>query len=222
MSAYLLMYLSVPILNTLVNHLDKKIFQTIIIVSVIIFAILPTITQNILFENQFIWFVILYLIGAYLREYGLKDISTKFCISLIILSSMISIMSFTILDLISKKVVILSGKEMVFLNTQGILPLITAVLIFVLTSRIDIPINRFINLISSTVFAIYLIHEHPLVRKLYWGKIYSFIDVKSPVSIILTGIISSIIIFILAVIFDLCRKEMLSKIKKYRNCVSGK
>ena len=73
---YLILYCLSPFLNKLINTLDKKSYQKLIIVLLIILSVFPYLTGNLIYQNDGFTlynFVILYLIGAYLRIYPIKE-----------------------------------------------------------------------------------------------------------------------------------------------------
>lgn len=73
---YLVIYCLSPFLNKFIDSLDKKTYQKLLIVLFIILSIFPYVTGNQIYPNDGFTlynFVILYLIGAYLRRYPLKE-----------------------------------------------------------------------------------------------------------------------------------------------------
>nr|WP_270457405.1 acyltransferase family protein [Lactobacillus gasseri] len=71
-SAYIGMYILVPYMNLVIEHLNKKDFQKLLIISFVMFSLLPyvknitVITNN----NSVINLVYIYFIGGYLRKYN--------------------------------------------------------------------------------------------------------------------------------------------------------
>lgn len=75
-------------------------------------------------------------------------------------------------------------------------------------------INTKINILASTTFSVYLIHEHPLVRRLLWSNIFHVDTLQwhSPCFILL-ALISIILIFAFSAIFELARKRLFAFIR---------
>ena len=74
-SAYFLMYLSVPVLNAVVQSLDRRQYKTLLLVALLLQSVWGTLfywATDVTFVNNgysFIWFYILYFIAAYFRKY---------------------------------------------------------------------------------------------------------------------------------------------------------
>ena len=74
-SAYFLMYLSVPVLNTVVQSLDRRQYKTLLLVALLLQSVWGTLfywaTDETFVNNgySFIWFYTLYFIAAYFRKY---------------------------------------------------------------------------------------------------------------------------------------------------------
>ena len=74
-SAYFLMYLSVPVLNAVVQSLDRRQYKTLLLVALLLQSVWGTLfywaTDETFVNNgySFIWFYTLYFIAAYFRKY---------------------------------------------------------------------------------------------------------------------------------------------------------
>lgn len=74
-SIYLLMHLVSPILNIAIERMKKKTISIIILSLLLVWCILPSTIGVIKGLNnygcsEFIWFALIYLIGAYFRKYS--------------------------------------------------------------------------------------------------------------------------------------------------------
>lgn len=73
--------------------------------------------------------------------------------------------------------------------------------------------NKLINIVASSTFSVYLIHEHPLLRETIWSKVLHVESIQWNSSIfVLYAILSIIIVFIVCVLVDKIRKKILDKI----------
>ena len=74
-SAYFLLYLSVPVLNVVVQSLDRRQYKTLLLVALLLQSVWGTLfywATDVTFVNNgysFIWFYILYFMAAYFRKY---------------------------------------------------------------------------------------------------------------------------------------------------------
>ena len=75
-SSYVALYFCIPFLNKLIQSLDKKNFDKLIVVLLVIFTGISTFFFNTSFEYLG-WYTTVYLIGAYLRLYPLSWFDNK-------------------------------------------------------------------------------------------------------------------------------------------------
>ncbi len=103
-SAYLIFYLFTPFLNPFLKSLDKSRFRRLIILLLIVWSIIPTLTLDIVknYVDEIPQFFLIYCIGAYLRLYG-RDIKLKTFYVFLTSGIVIYILSPLILDLAGLK-----------------------------------------------------------------------------------------------------------------------
>ncbi|SFU65792.1 hypothetical protein SAMN04487886_10912 [Clostridium sp. DSM 8431] len=94
-TAYFAMYFFIPIYNFLLHNLGKKYTRLLILLSIIIFSIMPTVMRNVIFITRrgysMLWLSILYIIGAYIKKYSIcMKKSFKFLIVMYITSMLIT------------------------------------------------------------------------------------------------------------------------------------
>ncbi len=73
-SCFLLFYLFIPIMNTLVGQLGKDLHKYLVILIVAVFTMLPSIPKLHMTFNYVTWFMALYMIASYIRIYGISKI----------------------------------------------------------------------------------------------------------------------------------------------------
>lgn len=75
MTDYLGVYLFSPFLNLLIEHMSAEQHKKLVIISITVFSILPSLWIGGGLDdskgNSVIWFTVLYIVGAYIRRYGL-------------------------------------------------------------------------------------------------------------------------------------------------------
>lgn len=69
-SCFILFYLFIPFLNLFLRNLDQKNHMLLLIALLFVFSLLPTIPVIRLSFNYVGWFMVLYLVGAYIRFFG--------------------------------------------------------------------------------------------------------------------------------------------------------
>ena len=77
--------------------------------------------------------------------------------------------------------------------------------------------NNIINRIATSVIAVYLIHDHPLIRDLVLKDIFTPYKYANSENLIVHMIISVLVIFISCTIIDQILKLLLNIIKKIYN-----
>ena len=77
-SCFLAFYLLIPFLNILISHLSRKQHLTLIGLLLLIYTVAPTIPSVNVSFNYVSWFVIVYIIGAFLRLYELPLLEKNF------------------------------------------------------------------------------------------------------------------------------------------------
>ena len=131
--------------------------------ALIIWSIIPTFTGPSFDFNQMIWFIVLYLIGSFIRLYlDLTKIKTKYLFLIIICSLIIG----WILISISFSINILSQLSIFKLNTSifnrenSVFVLAASVSLFLIFLKRKEFSNKYINYVSGSVLGVYLIHSN--------------------------------------------------------------
>ena len=229
---YIALYLLAPFLNTMIKNFDQKGHRRCLITMTILFSIIPIITNGKNIDNtgfSIIPFIYLYLIGAYLRKYPLKDnwnfkrySKEKFktiilCLGItcFVLNFMLSSFSKYLLtfdnELINYIGTTLSYAEALYSNP---LVLIQSIAYFVFFENTVIK-NKVINKISTYMLGVYMIHENKLVRT----HIYEFLNISenvNPLVAVLIVLGYALVIFILCIIIEALRTLIVKFLKKRR------
>ena len=212
-TAYILLYIISPYLNILIHNMKKGEYQKLLIIAIFIWSIIPTFlviinnsTEEILYFNRFIWLVIMYLLGAYMRKYSIKIFNKLSNTIIIALSSfLIMILSIFVIYYFKGFFAKIGITEVAFLWHINSFPmLILAVSIFEIFAKIDIGYNKVINKIASTTFGIYLLHDGVLCDKI-WAFFRTKQCLNSKFSILYI-IATTAIIFVCGAIVDLIRQ----------------
>lgn len=228
-NAYFVLFMFQPILNHVIRSLSKEKYKAMLFAIVCIFGFIPiaSLGNDVLrFSGgaEFCWFVMLYLIGGYFRRYG-AEFKYKNKWNIVIF---FALGSFNILYkfLAEHITMIIFGKpmfgELLLLNSSPII-LGEAIALFLFFSRININRNTFggkcIHYISPLVFAVYIIHVHPLV---FWNTQvvdrFAFLAEFNP--LLTTGAVLAIglIIYIICIALDMIRMKLFSLLRVKQIC----
>lgn len=210
---YLALYLIHPYINIVLNSLDKKNYQKLIIISTIIWCIIPTLTNESLDNGALIWFIYVYSLGGYLSKYPLKNYWTvKKCFTISIILYLITFSLSFGLDFISSKFDFFTRYAETFFEMDKLLILLITLFLFISFTKIEIKYNKFINLISSTTFGIYLIHDGEYaIRPFLWQTLFKNANYSDRLLLIPYSIIVIIIVFVTCSIIELLRIYLLEK-----------
>lgn len=217
MNCYLILYIISPILNKIISNSSKLELKRIIITIFIIVSILTTISNQMIFNNDYGYsvsnFILLYFIGAYINKYDIK-LKTKDILKYIILLISINVLLNYIGNYLLNKNslfnyigTLITASSFVYDNP---IVIIESCLYFLLFKNIKIK-NKYINIISKTTIGVYLIHTNMLLRE-YVYKYFGYSRLFSnKLLVIPLLIINSILVFTICSIIEFIR----IKIKKY-------
>ncbi|MBQ9516641.1 MAG: acyltransferase [Eubacterium sp.] len=212
-SAYFVMYLISPLLNKALNSLSKKQYLRVIIVAVVMWSVIPTLFNVYLESNSLLWFITLYAIAGYIRKFNpFEKYDRKLflfaAVVLAVVSLALRILLFDILDVVNTKFQPYVNSPY---NMQYLLTLLISICIFVYFSKLDIQYNKAINTVSSTTFAIYLIHDYPSIREYLWNYVFVYTKYLGSIKIIPYSIIVVLLIFVFCAVIELIRQNLIER-----------
>lgn len=206
-SCFLIFYLCIPFLNVLINNLDRKKHGLLILLSLFIYTIHASLPYMGVTMNYVSWFIVLYFISFYIRLYPSKYYSNTslwiICTFLCILLSAFSVIGILWLN-------VNYGKDIfpyrMLSYSNVILALLTAVCSFMWFKNINIPQNKYINMIGGLTFGVLLIHANSdTMRKWLWQDILDNVGHYNDNYFWLRPIISVVFIFFVCIIIDIIR-----------------
>lgn len=169
---YIIFYLFVPFLNIMTSKLSEKMLTGLLGMSLIIWSIIPTLFKGSFSFNCEEFFVVMYLIGAYLRRYMEKRLSKK----VVIIGTVVTVAAY-ILAILAYD---FSGYRMqmdeYFIEANNLwkysmpLTILVAIFVFLLFNRMNF-YSHFINTIAASVMGVYLIHDNNWLKYIIWRNI---------------------------------------------------
>lgn len=229
---YIFLYCLTPFINKFIKTLDKKDYQKLLILLLILFSIIPTVTGGGAFDNNGFTlynFVFLYLIGAYLKKYPLKEMyvfkpMTKrlYQISMIAIFITTCSLNFMLTNYMNKigNVNSILGELNNYIERASTaysnpFVIIQTIAYFEFFGTLNIK-NKIINKIASLTLGVYMIHDNGFIStnvykwlKIDNGPIYSY-------KFIIYILIVAIVIYIACSIIEYLRKVLFSFIYKLR------
>lgn len=174
--SYLLLYISIPLFNKIINSVSKARLGQIIIALTTIFYTVPTLISTFIsgggYLTSYFTFGIMYMIGAYIRKYGDAKLD-----KISIYAGIVSII-LILASILWNDIHMHEGLYIMYLAHKGnsVVGLLAAIGIFTIFKNIKISYNPFINTVASTTFAVYLIHNNPIISNWLWNSMVSSKD----------------------------------------------
>lgn len=222
-SAYFLLYLFSGFINKFIAAIDKKSYKLLLLIMTFFWCIIPsfTIEQWNVQCSELLWFIYLYLLMGYYRRYKsngkLAQMGAKSCILLSLAGGLITVLSVVVLSFIGSKIHYFENTPTHFLKERSILMLLIAIFLFFGFTKISIN-SRVINVISSSTFGVFLIHDHKSVREFLWLNLFHSENYENLFYTILYSMIVVIIVFLACSAIDLIRQYLFEPI--YLRCIN--
>ena len=171
-TCYIMLYILSPFINAGLNTLKDKQLNALMLLTVIVFYVLPLFAIIFPpFDNTegmgITGFITLYITGFYLAKKQF-NLSLKKCFFYLLINNLVIFLSKILLTFITQKYNIQAGTALLY-HYNTVFELLNAILLFLIFKQINIKkAGGLVFFLSSGVFAVYLIHEHPLIRNLLW------------------------------------------------------
>ncbi len=218
-SAYFCVFFFTPALNFIIKNLDKKTIQKTVFAIFMLFCVIQvTFRTNVFATNSgycALWLCLLYIIGGYIKKYGLFSRASSFLLFfLYLISASVVFLSKTVL----KRDYLLSYISPFILLCAVFLVLIFSKITFCKTA------GKIIKFITPLSFGVYLIHTHPLIFSgVLYNRFAQFAE-ENTLHMLLYTCLAAFSIFLLCIAVDFLRLLIfkLLKIKQLSAFVSGK
>ena len=217
-STYFVLYLLSPFLNQLLNAFDRRQFLGFLGLFFLLWCLIPTVEGNLLQsfamfqDNHLLWFIFLYAVGAFLRRYPPRtSLSGGKLIGLSLLCMLLVFLSGIVLALLGTKKALFAQHALFLADLQMLPSLAAAVLLFLGFSRLELGSSRLINLVSSAVFGVYLIHDDSLVRPFLWHTLFRLADFADSPVFIPRSLLVVAAVFIACTLIELARLYLVEK-----------
>ena len=163
-SCYLVFFCFIPFLNILIKGMTKRQHQLLLGLSLLVFSVFPNILIKVSF-SYVSWFMVVYLIGSYLRLYPPQwSLNRKCVLAGLAASLMPSLSSVCVGALIFSA----SGKDLSYFfitDCNKPLAIVTAVIAFLFFKNLKMGYNKFINTVAASAFGVFLIHDNSASMK---------------------------------------------------------
>ena len=217
---YFALFFMIPVLNWVIKK--RQLAKRTLITLVLLLAVLPVFALGKdLFRvsdgYSFIWFIVLYLCGGYIKEYHVDTkISPKGAIigyiSCVFLIWLLEIGTYVIVSEVFGD----TRYTEIFVHYTSPLVLGSAFFLLVLFSKIKFKstmITSILPTISALTFGVYLIHDNPSIReKLMIGKFVECTGL-SWIGLVIHVLSSVLVIFTVCALIEYCRTVLFRYLK---------
>lgn len=225
-TAYFCLFFLQPYINILINHLDKRLHKKLLVISILLFSVLPFLMNMDLFNTvggySVIWLIQLYVIGAYIGKYNAMVNKKTIFWCVLYLFSVISTWGLkTIFDNCHNFFFDrLYGSEN-FLTYTSPFVLSASLSLFMIFKKIQFSkfVLKIISFFTPMAFSVYLIHCSPLI----WNYVlkYSLAEISgiNSIGLIALTLFGAVLIWFVCSIIDLIRIYLFKLLKIDNWCI---
>lgn len=203
---YLIVYLLSPFINIAFNSFTQKDLKKLIIILIILQSIIPNFLF-IKFEfSNVLFFITLYIIGAYINKYPINIKNNLIPLIIFLITYLLTF--FTIIGIsILKKYFVIIFDEYYFIGLNSIFTIVASISLFLFFKNIEMPYNKFINILASTTLGIYLFHENSYIKDSIWNTLNTIYNISPVTHLLFFKVIAiGITVYIVGCIIELIRK----------------
>ena len=210
---YILLYLIIPFINKMLEGISKSTYTCLVVIIIAIWCVVPTLTFNAWAFSSLDFFVVMYLIGGYIKRYiyGVIRYENKWNAIIGFGAALLLVFSVMVLDGIA----VLLDSDLVLAHStylrsfNSIIALPCAIFVFLFFANIHFT-NKYIDYIAKSVLGIYLLHDNELLRVVIWQRIWPNFDyVIEPC---FHSVVKIILVFVVALLVDIVQRETCQKV----------
>lgn len=211
-SAYILLYIFIPYINLFLRKINKGQHLSLVLILVLIFSVLPTITGQKFFGNELIFMMMSYTIGAYLGRFKNNFFSKKRNSWVVLLTcGIVLIVSIITFDLLGLWISMFGEHSAYLLYRHTIISALIAISVFSIFSAKKPFSNAVVNTVAGCMFGVYLISDNPLVRRVIWIDVLKVPYYVNEPILALHMMGSVLLVFVICIGVDYVRQKTLEK-----------
>ena len=207
-NTYILFYLIHPFLNLLISKITQSQLLLLLCFLLSITIIFPTLYPSFFCSSgtacNLLIFITIYFFSAYIRLYPESFENIFVILGGLILSGSIYFCSVLVPIDYNMSSYNFQSKHNVCLFTFSLF-------IFLLFRKIKLGEIKIINLISSTTFGVYLLHDNLIVRKTIWNDIFKIDELYRTDKFVSVSLLSVAVVFLCCSLIDLIRTYLFER-----------
>lgn len=206
-SCFLIFYLLIPFLNVLIEKMDQKMHQRLLMLCLVCYTLLGSVPKFCVIFNYVTWFVILYFISSYIRIHGLANkLKHKHWGYITLITIVVSIMSCIVMLKLHADLDIPLVPYWFVADSNKILAVLTSVSSFMYFKDLHIKQSKFINTVSASTFGVLCIHANSeTMRQWLWKDTIDCVGQYNNEYIYILSLASILAIFAICVLLDYLR-----------------
>lgn len=211
-STYFVIYLFVDYINNFLLNLSKKKYFFLLIMLSIILSVLPSFfNMDIIGENNFLWLLFMYFVGAYIKLYFSTQ---KSCLKYIFIGLsfyIMAVLSSFVFQYLGNTYPIFLEHQFYFSKQYSIFLLVASIFIFLGFQTIKIKTNSKINIIASCMIGVYLIHDNYLLREYLYLHLFQNNLYFNSSQFIFRILVTILIVFVVSIGITMIYKYTIGK-----------
>ena len=214
-SAYFMLYLIHPFLNLFLRSLSKQAYQSLLVMMILVWSVPSAFTHGTFRYIQggsLSWFVILYAIAGYARLHGFnKRLTSKTYCLLFLGFSTLTYLSYVVFTIMGIRWSVFATHASHFYGMEKVSTLMMSVSLFMAFVTMKMNHHRWVNVVASTTFGVYLIHGHALSRPLLWHDVFGNAQYRDSLFLIPYSIVVVIVVYVSCAAIDLVRQKVFER-----------
>lgn len=209
---YIILLLFSPIVSRGLNNLKRNEHKLLLIIMLTLWCLIPTFIRRDMYGNQLLWYLFLVCSAGYIRKYNpFKQKSTLY------LSLAAAVLSFEwgvtyFIDCYNINIPSFGNNVPYFYDYRYIPTFLIALLVFAGFLQLDLRPNKYINIVASTMFGVYLLHDYPLMRDYLWRDVLS-LDVNTD-NFVVKSIVRVLVVVVTCSLIELIRNKLFRLLRK--------
>lgn len=209
---YIILYLLFSFINRAISAFSEPLLRKLLFLLTVLWSLMPFLLHSDMGYSILGWFIYLYLLGAYFRLYPERSGAlSKHALPITLAGLALLIGRFAVLDLIVAYKGVPQPIDFSGLEPNVPYILMMSVGLFLWLKKRPIKTIPWVNQIAATMFGVYLIHDHPLVREWLWKTFFHNADRIGSNTFFLVWIIEIIFVLTICGFFDYLRQRFFEK-----------
>lgn len=219
-SAYFVMFFFTPVFDYLINTLNRKEIKKILLISVLLFCVIETISHDTVFAinsgYSWVWLSVLYLFGAYYKKYApFENISGGKALlgfAVCMLLTYASRLSIALATNIYFGEVRLATKFITYTSPFMLLGAL-CLLQFFKNIHLSERLQPAVRLITSLTFGVFLIHTQSIIFQNVLKNAFAWVSEYHVLIVVLVFFACALAVFIVCAVLDWVRILLFRVIK---------